>query len=147
MNFQDELDKAVDNIRANHNKIIDDWCKAYLAQRYREGKNIDVGSFTLCQQNLSWAQNEVGFKYWFEDGKPNYNGSDAWIKCSDRLPEKNKENVLCFEESYGMFVAEYSRNPAQYAPGYFDRWESGHDCGTEPPDPTHWMQLPIAPKD
>ncbi len=72
MNFQDEIEKAVNDIRTNHNKIIDDWCKAYMAQRYKEGKSIDVGSFTLCQQNLSWAQNEVGFKYWFEDGKPDY---------------------------------------------------------------------------
>lgn len=37
-----------------------------MAQRYKEGKRIDIGSFTLCQQNLSLAQT----KYWFEDGKP-----------------------------------------------------------------------------
>lgn len=72
MNFEDALQKAVHDITTNHNKIIDDWCKAYMAQRYIEGKSIDVGSFTLCQQNLSWAQNEVGFKYWFEDGKPEF---------------------------------------------------------------------------
>lgn len=70
MNFEDEINKAVLDITTNHNKIIDDWSKAYMAQRYIEGKSIDVGSFTLCQQNLSWAQNQVGFKYWFEDGKP-----------------------------------------------------------------------------
>ncbi len=68
--MKDVIEKAVQEIKFNHDKIIDDWCKAYMAQRYKEGKSIDVGSFTLCQQNLSWAQNEVGFKYWFEDGKP-----------------------------------------------------------------------------
>ena len=73
MKLEDKILKAVNEIKSNHDKIIDDWCKAYMAQRYKEGKSIDIGSFTLCQQNLSLAQNEVGFKYWFEDGKPNFN--------------------------------------------------------------------------
>ncbi len=72
MEFDEALEKAVHGIRSNHNKIIDDWCKAYMAQRYKEGKSIDIGSFTLCQQHLSWAQNVVGFKYWFEDGTPKF---------------------------------------------------------------------------
>lgn len=72
MEFDEAIEKAVHEIRSNHNKIIDDWCKAYMAQRYKEGKSIDIGAFTLCQENLSWAQNEVGFKYWFEDGVPNF---------------------------------------------------------------------------
>lgn len=83
MDFQDAIEKAVQNIKMNHDKIIDDWCKAYMAQRYKEGKSIDVGSFTLCQQNLSWAQNEVGFKYWFEDGKPNLCQADEKINSEN----------------------------------------------------------------
>ncbi len=64
------LEKAVQDITQNHRKIIDDWCKAYMAQLYQQGKSIDVGSFTLMQQNLSMAPGEVGYKYWFEYGKP-----------------------------------------------------------------------------
>ena len=33
MNFTDEMEKAVNEIKTNHDKIIEDWCKAYLAQR------------------------------------------------------------------------------------------------------------------
>lgn len=138
MNLQDEMEKAVDNIRSNHNKIIDDWCKAYLAQRYKEGKSIDVGSFTLCQQNLSWAQNEVGFKYWFEDGKPNYKDCDGWIKCSDREPPK-ETLLLGYGESNKIFIFYWAMGD----------WHEFHVYGEIAYEvkPLYWMPLPEAPKD
>lgn len=70
---------------------------------------------------------------------------NQWISVKDRLPNTG-EYILCFESSYGMFVAQYNRHKAYYNPGYFDSWDSGHCCGREPPDPTHWMPLPASPE-
>lgn len=68
-----------------------------------------------------------------------------WISVEDKLPEK-KSSVLCFEITYGMFVAIYERKLAHYDPGYFDTWNSGLCCGSDSPDPTHWMPLPKPPE-
>ena len=70
--MDDKLEKAMKEIQQNHYKIIDDWCKAYMAQRCKEGKSINPGDFTLVQQNLSLASGEIGYKYWFEDVKPQF---------------------------------------------------------------------------
>lgn len=113
MNFQDAIDKVTQEIQSNHYKIIDDWCKAYMAQRYIEGKSIDVGSFTLCQQNLSWAQNEIGFKYWFEDRKV-----DLSIEPPCQVDEKinMEEKLKCFELAWEDMVRLYKEH------------KSGCDC-------------------
>lgn len=67
------LEKAVQEIARNHRKIIDDWCKAYLAQLYEEGIDIKPGCFTLNEQNLDNTYgSKVGKRYWFEKGKPKY---------------------------------------------------------------------------
>lgn len=67
-----------------------------------------------------------------------------WINVKDQFPQ-NGEIVLCFEDTYGMFVAKYKRQSCNYEPGYFDIWEYCNCCGSEPPDPTHWMILPSPP--
>lgn len=68
-----------------------------------------------------------------------------WINCSERLPNNN-DWVLCYTPNEEMFTAEYSRNECYYSPFYFDRWDSGHCCGREHMNPTHWMPLPKEPK-
>jgi uncharacterized protein DUF551 len=63
---------------------------------------------------------------------------DKWVKCSDRLPEKDTP-VLCFHDGY-IDVMEY----------WYD--EDGKPSFYYPPAPpcnsvTHWMPIPNAPKD
>lgn len=156
MNFEEQIQNAVNEIRTQHDKIIDDWCKAYMAQRHQEGKSIDVGSFTLCQQNLSWEQNKCGFRYWFEDGKPNYPRYDGWISVKDRLPEPY-DFVLVFADNEGT---------GEPRPMSIARWEKGSwgfvnntplmcnqgawmdiEYDMDSDDVTHWMPLPLPPKD
>lgn len=68
-----------------------------------------------------------------------------WIKCCEQLPE-NGSWVLCYTPDEDLFTAEYSRiDPVAYHPGYLDLWNSGHCCGREHNDPTHWMPLPSIP--
>jgi hypothetical protein len=62
------LDKIVEEISSNHRKIIDDWCKAYLAQLYEEGIDIKPGCFILNEQvpTFNTGKNCMVRKYWFE---------------------------------------------------------------------------------
>jgi len=70
-----------------------------------------------------------------------------WIKCSEQLPEIG-DWVLCYAPNEDIFTAAYSRTfPVSYAPGYVDHWNSGHCCGREHNDPTHWMKLPETPNE
>lgn len=64
------LEKVIKDISENHRKIIDDWCKAYLAQLYQEGIDIKPGCFTLCEQvpTFHLGENCMVKKYWFENG-------------------------------------------------------------------------------
>lgn len=67
------LEKVVQEIAKNHRKIIDDWCKAYMAQLYEEGHDIKPGSFTLNEQrDMELSNGKIGTRYWFERGVPNY---------------------------------------------------------------------------
>jgi hypothetical protein len=62
------LNKAVQEISQNHHKIIDDWCKAYLAQLYQEKGSIKPGDFILCEQVPTYhkGQDCMIKRYWFE---------------------------------------------------------------------------------
>ncbi len=68
------LEKVVQEISNNHHKIIDDWCKAYLAQLYEEGHDIKPGSFTLNEQVPTYhiGKDCMVKKYWFEPGIPEF---------------------------------------------------------------------------
>jgi hypothetical protein len=72
--LDEQMKKAIENIARNHRQILDDWCKAYLAQRYQEGMNIQPGSFTLCEQVPTYhkGQNCYVKRYWFEEGTPRF---------------------------------------------------------------------------
>lgn len=68
------LQKAIEEISNSHRKIINDWCKAYLAQLYEEGKDIKPGCFTLCEQVPTFHDRLdcMVKKYWFEPGIPKF---------------------------------------------------------------------------
>lgn len=64
----DIIQKLVADIANNHRKIIDDWCKAYLAELYEQGVEIKPGCFTLNEQvpTFNPKTNCMVTKYWFE---------------------------------------------------------------------------------
>lgn len=66
MSSDEILNKVIAEISANHRKIIDDWCKAYLAQLYEEGHELKPGCFTLFEQELTLENGKLGKKYWFK---------------------------------------------------------------------------------
>ena len=66
--MDERLQKVVQESTHNHSKIIDDWCKAYLAQLYEEGVQLKPGCFTLNEQVPTYhiGENCMVKKYWFE---------------------------------------------------------------------------------
>ena len=77
-----KMQEAIELISREHRKIIDDWCKAYLAQMYEEGKEIKPGNFILVeQQNLVLENGMLGKKYWFEPKTDEYKNSHG--DCHD----------------------------------------------------------------
>jgi|SRR6185503_9461591 len=69
----DPVSEAVKQITENHHKIIDDWCKVYMAQLYQEGHDLLPGCFTLNEQNgMELSNGKIGKRYWFEKGVPHY---------------------------------------------------------------------------
>ena len=73
------LQKVVDDISKNHRKIIDDWCKAYMAQLYEEGVEIKPGCFTLNEQEPTHhiGKECLVKKYWFEPGIPKFDNDKS----------------------------------------------------------------------
>lgn len=63
------LRNAIAEIAKHHRKIIDDWCKAYMAQIYEENGSIKPGDFVLCEQVPTFHEASGQFvkKYWFEE--------------------------------------------------------------------------------
>ncbi len=62
------IEKVTTEIATHHRKIIDDWCKAYLAQLYQEEGSIKPGDFILYEQVpiLLDGGNMLVKKYWFD---------------------------------------------------------------------------------
>jgi len=90
--LDDLLEKAVQEIAKNHRKIIDDWCKAYLAQLYEEGHEIKPGCFTLNQQHdMTLSNGKLGSRYWFEIGVPHYHPKEKNIRIE--IYENCKEDA------------------------------------------------------
>lgn len=60
---QDLIYECVQKIQRDHEKIIEDWSNAYMAEIYEKNKSIRPGDFILNQQQMNGKY--VGFKYWF----------------------------------------------------------------------------------
>lgn len=67
MKIHDELlQKVIQDISTNHRQILDDWCKAYMAQYFKEnGSCLNPGDFILNQQAYDFRSGQAGYKYWF----------------------------------------------------------------------------------
>lgn len=85
MNLDEQLQQAIQNIAANHRTIIDDWCKAYMAQLYQEGVDVKPGCFTLIEQDLGMYNGKYCKRYWFERRK-----KEETEMLPMRLPESAK---------------------------------------------------------
>lgn len=74
------FEKAVREISQNHHKIIDDWCKAYLAHLYKEGVDIKPNCFTLFHKQPSGLTGDLKHEYWFELREKQETANDKLLK-------------------------------------------------------------------
>ncbi len=149
------LEKVVIEISQNHDKIIDDWCKAYLAQLYEEGVDIKPGCFTLNEQVPTIQKAELVKRYWFEPGIPDYPKISCWTKLEDQLPPQDGTPFLGYdpsiEEEGKIYVLIYVPE-RKYPPGEFEAlsrkacYKEASGEGYFTWKPTHWMPLPEKPK-
>lgn len=57
---------AIAEIRHNHKKIINDWCKAYMAELYGKTGQLNPGDWSLVETELVQHEGHLVKKYWFE---------------------------------------------------------------------------------
>jgi hypothetical protein len=143
------VSKVVQDIAANHRKIIDDWCKAYMAQLYEEGHEIKPGNFTLNEQHWSFKENNPGMRYWFEKGVPHYS---QWISVEDKLPEDDEPVLAYHQDDFHITVGYFeAHNVSFYIESDGSKFYTDDGWETEIPwaqkgKVTHWMTLPQPPK-
>ena len=94
--WQLALDKAVQDISMQHRKIINDWCKAYMAELYEAGFELKPGNFILNEQDC-WEGTKFYKKYWFtlKDEPPVY------VKFGN----EEKDHVLTKHELHEEYIA------------------------------------------
>jgi hypothetical protein len=82
-------------------------------------------------------ENTMSVAYTYEDGfidgKYYESRKHAWIKCSERLPDTDRE-VFGWAKGYGIF----------YTARYNNRWHQ--DTWNLPWEITHWMERPRDPQ-
>jgi hypothetical protein len=93
------LNEIVKNISENHHKIIDDWCKAYLAQQYQEGKEIKPNCFTLFHKQQDSLKGDIIHKYWFEPKEKEESYNDKLLK---EVMEKLNRLIVFVEHQLRM---------------------------------------------
>ena len=115
---RDQLfEEALENIIKNHNQIIDDWCKAYLAELYQKGMDIKPGCFTLVEQEGLTLQNgKLGKHYWFEPKDEKETSNERLVKILMKELNKIKDyiedqiNFLAEERYVDQFQAKLILN-------------------------------------
>ncbi len=132
------LQDAIDEISRNHRQIIEDWCKAYMAELYEAGVQIKPGCFTLNEQHLDNVGGSVlGKKYWFEFGKPDYS-QDGWIKISEKSVDENRIHFLT--DGKTVFIKGTVMQP-------FLIQLYGEYTTISEFNPIYWMSMPMMPKE
>jgi hypothetical protein len=143
-NFAHEIAKEV---RENHHKILSDWCKAYLAQHYKEGHEINPKMLTLNeQQNFDLSNGKVGNRYWFELGVPYYKpeeyGWSRWTCARQSSPSKEYPIIVITEFDEFPKIVKFIEDGIYGEPSFFES-NGEYECTEE--NIFYWMPAPIPP--
>ncbi|MBN6396552.1 DUF551 domain-containing protein [Escherichia coli] len=113
-----------------------------------ERKDIDAPGYYRTE-HLVFAESSV--KQWGGRVVPLYTAQpvpvtpDAWISCSERMPEKN-QNVL-ISVNFDSSLVEPLICSARYTGSTFRRGEATIKPGNGIEQATHWMPLPEPPQE
>lgn len=115
---KENYEKVVEEIRQDSHKVIDDWCKAYMAQLYQEGHDIKPGCFTLCMQVPTYHKGSDSMveRYWFELGTPVFDDKPSvpWNETEDgkqRLLDLLNETYWFHED--GTITEKENERPSE----------------------------------
>lgn len=104
----DPIQKAVREISRNHHKIIDDWCKAYLAQLYEEGVQIKPGCFELIEERGDLEEDKFYAKYYLRRKSENNDEIQALkdiLRILTDLKYENSDRIYSLEhEQFEMIL-------------------------------------------
>lgn len=74
------IQKKIREISENHNKILDDWCKAYLAHLVKEGVELKPNCVNLFHKKPSGIEGDIIHEYWFELREKQESPNDKLLK-------------------------------------------------------------------
>lgn len=87
--------KIVSDVTQNHAKIIDDWCKAYLAHLVEKNIPITPDCLTLFQKQPNASTGELIYEYWFELREKQESPNDKLLK---RVMERLNSLIMHIHE-------------------------------------------------
>lgn len=141
--YEFTVHKVIEDISNQHRKILDDWCKAYLAKEYEIGNDIHPGCFTIEQREVM-TPGQFGYEYMISPNDQNLGVRVKWVRCENSLPCED-EIVLCYCPGVENFVRGASWMGSDFCLGRHrgGSWKrvDNENIGVE-----SWMKFPIPEK-
>lgn len=105
------MQNAIKDISNQHRKILDDWCKAYLAKEYEIGNDIHPGCFTIEQREVS-TPGQFGYEYMISPNDQNLGERVKWKSKEEEVPPKDGTKFfayvsICIEENRGCVPGKF----------------------------------------
>lgn len=129
--YEFTLHKCLDQISNEHRKILDEWCKAFLAKEYEIGNDIHPGCFTIEQRQVN-EPNGFGWDYMLVPNDQNLGVRVKWKNIKEESPKDFKDYLV--SDGKNIWVAEWSNKGFVYHPSY------------PYVDPSFWMEVHVPEK-
>lgn len=138
--YQFILHKCIETISNDHRRILDEWCKEFLAKEYEIGNGIHPGCFTIEQRQVNENGN-FGCDYMITPNDQNLGVRVKW-ESIETAPKDGTEILLFDEVEEEMYLGKWIDNSQKGCP-QSSKMEVGFwsdDCHL--PNVSLWMKIP-----
>lgn len=109
-----KFNKVIKDISNQHRKIIDEWCKAFLAKEYEIGNSIHPGCFTIEQREIN-ESGHFGYEYMIKPNDQNLGVRLNWKSKEEEFPPHDGTKFLayvsiCVKENIGHIPGTFKNN-------------------------------------